>query len=273
MSHGNVYVRELAAWGLDDYKYRPDSIEHAKMSEARRLIAQRPPFQQPAVVLSQETAQLHDALLPHATRPDLLAEMNGLTWSLGVVDLRSLIAFQRRLVFNPGLAQSAAPAARDWPALLALSFGLAKPVECDLIHDPAARILILQSSNPNLHIRTTSDASSPLTIHAGGPFFEVTCFRGRWFLRDGYHRAYNLLQAGVFKVPTVIVQARTIEELGAVQPWFFSEEVLFSEAPPYVSDFLDDDLVLEYKRPPLIKTLRITMEETLSPAPPIGEQS
>lgn len=140
-----------------------------------------------------------------------------------------------------------------------------------MIHDAATKTFVLRSSNPNLHFRTTGDAAAPLSIHAGGPFFEVACFRDRWFLRDGYHRAYNLFQAGVFEIPAVIVQARTIEELGATQPWFFSEDILFSEAPPYVSDFLSDDLIIEYDRPPLLKTLRITMEEILAPASPTGE--
>ena len=40
------------------------------------------------------------------------------------------------------------------------------------------------------------------------------------------------------------------------------EEVLFSVAPPRIIDFLDDALVIEYHRSPLIKTLRITVEET-----------
>ena len=35
--------------------------------------------------------------------PDLHAEMMGLDWSLGVVDLRRLLAFQRRLSFNSTL--------------------------------------------------------------------------------------------------------------------------------------------------------------------------
>jgi hypothetical protein len=39
-------------------------------------------------------------------------------------------------------------------------------------------------------------------------------------------------------------------------------------SPPRVTDFLDDALILEYDRPPLIKTLRVTMEETLSPPAP-----
>lgn len=268
-----VHIRELAAWGLDDYGYRPKPLEDERVRQSAHIVAQREGFEQADVVLTAETEKLREKFAVLAERPDLLVEMSGLSWSLGVVDLRPLIAFQRRLSFYPKLPQVLIPDARQWSALLSLSFGAAKPIECETIHDRSAQSLTLQSSNPNLHFRITSDPISPLSIHAGGPFFEVACFRGRWFLRDGYHRAYALLSAGVFEVPAVIVYAATIEELGATQPWFFPEEVLFSETPPRVVDFLDRDLVLEYDRPPLIRTLRIMMEETLAPSTSIGEQS
>jgi hypothetical protein len=268
-----IHIRELAAWGLDDYEYRPQSFEHEKVWQSARIVAQREGFEEADVVLTAETEQLSEKFAVLAGRPDLLVEMSGLSWALGVVDLRSLIAFQRRLSFHPELPQVFVPNARQWAALLSLAFGSAKPIEYETVHDRSAQSLTLQSSNPNLHFRITSDPSSPLSIHAGGPFFEVACFRGRWFLRDGYHRAYALLSAGVFEVPAVIVYAATIEELGATQPWFFPEEILFSERPPHVVDFLDRDLVLEYDRPSLIRTLRITMEETLTPSTSIGEQS
>ncbi|NYF80041.1 hypothetical protein [Granulicella arctica] len=268
MSCAQVHVRELAGWELDDYEYRPAAFKHAKTLAIAHLLAQRSPFKQANALMVKETAELSDTLAQHATRLDLLAEMNGLAWSLGVIDIRPLIAFQRRIFFNSELPQFSLPAAKDWPALLALSFGPTKRVEYRMIQDAAIHTLILQSSNPNLHFRNTSNTVFPLSIHSGGPFFEVACFRDRWFLRDGYHRAYALLQAGVYEVPAVIVQARTINELGATQPWFFPENLLFSETPPRVLDFLNDDLVLEYERPPLIKTLRITMEETLTPANP-----
>jgi hypothetical protein len=93
----------------------------------------------------------------------------------------------------------------------------------------------------------------------------VAKYRDRWFLRDGYHRAYDLLRANIFRIPAVIVYARTLEELGATQPWFFNEETLFSTTPPLVVDFLDDALVLEYSRPLLIKTVSVTVEESLAP--------
>lgn len=266
MSHNLVRIRELIGWGFDIYKYRPNVLEQPRVLQAVEIVAHRSSFKSSDVVLGAQSRKLRDMFDAHAERPDLLAEMSGLSWSLGVVDLRTLIAFQRRLAFTPDIVQQAAPDQGDWPALCALSFGFSKPIEYETVHDRSTRAVILQSRNPNLHLRVTNDPEHPLSVHAGGPFFEVARFRNRWFLRDGYHRAYALLRAQVFKVPAVIVQAATIEELGADQAWFFPEQVLFSNAPPLVVDFINEDLVIEYERPPLIKTLRITMEENLKPA-------
>jgi hypothetical protein len=268
-----VHIRELAAWGFDEYEYRPKSPEAKDLRLAAGRVAQREGFEQSNVLLAAETEELTEEFAAHAERPDLLAEMSGLSWSLGVVDVRPLIAFQRRLSFHPERPQVLVPDPRQWPALLSLCFGFAKPIECQTGYDRSAKTLTVQSSNPNLHFRITGDPATPIGIHSGGPFFEVACFRGRWFLRDGYHRAYALLNAGAFEIPAVIVYPTSIEELGADKPRFFSEEVLFSEAPPRIIDFLDNDLVLEYDRPPLIKTLRIKIEETLQPANCTGEQS
>lgn len=272
MTSYSVHIRELAAWGFDDYAYRTESLDHERVRQMAHMVAQRKRFEQANIVLPAETERLSEEFAIYAERPDLLVEMSGLSWSLGVVDLRPLIAFQRRLAFHPEAPQTSIPAARQWSALLSLSFGPAKPVECETIQAPSQKSLTFQSGNPNLHFRITNDPSSPLSIHAGGPFFEVACFRGRWFLRDGYHRAYALLSVGIFEVPAVIVYATTLEELGATQPWFFSEDILFSENPPRVLDFIDNELVLAYDRPRLIRTLRITMEETFTPAIAIGDE-
>jgi hypothetical protein len=272
MNSNRVRVRELAAWGFDEYEYRGNIPNSVEMSGTAHRMARDLSFRQSEVLLADETAALREALLAQVSRPDLIAEMLGLEWSLGVVDVRPLIAFQRRLVFDPQIALPLAPEANDWGALMALSFGREKSIEYELIHDAVAQTIVLRSSNPNLHFRTSSDPAAPLAVHAGGPFFEVACFRGRWFLRDGYHRAYTLLKAGIFAVPAVIVQAQTIEELGATQPWFFPEEILFSEIPPLVTDFLDDDVVLEYDRPAMVRTLQITMQERLVPAPFLGDE-
>jgi hypothetical protein len=165
MSSHLVHVRELIGWGLDDYEYRPEAFEHERLRQAAHLVAQREPYEQAKAVLSPTTAKQREMFAVHAERADLLAEMSGLSWSLGIVDLRSLVAFQRRLSFYPEIPQVPIPAAQDWASLVCLSFGTARPVACEVIHDRSNHTLVLRSSNPNLHFRVTNDPSSPLSVH------------------------------------------------------------------------------------------------------------
>jgi len=261
----NTHIRELAGWLLDEDEYRPVTYDRGKQARAQQLIFQRAPFESLSALLEDETAALQDLLARHASRSDLQAEMTGLRWSLGVVDLRRLVAFQRRIALRSTQQMLPVPHVDDWPALAAVSFAVSKPPEYEIIRKPDANTIVLRSCNPNLSLRLIGGKSSPVTVHGGSPFFEVAQFRDRWFLRDGYHRAYDLLLANIFRIPAVIVYARTLEELGATQTWFFSEETLLSSTPPRVVDFLDDALVLEYNRPLLIKTVSVTIEESLAP--------
>ncbi|GGH01045.1 hypothetical protein [Silvibacterium dinghuense] len=258
MSKASTWVRELAAWGLDEDEYRPAKY-CGDVDTARALLSRRPSFDAESAMVECASSTLQTGFAEHALRADLRAEMAGLAWSLGVVDLRKLIAFQRRITLVPAASESSLPAADDWDSLMQLCFAEPKVVACDVTH--ASGSLVLRSGNPNLQARITGNAASLVSVHTGSPFFEVAEYRGRWFLRDGYHRAYHCLRDGVFHLPAVIVHAGTLAELGAVHPWFFPEAVLLSATPPRVIDFLDDALVIQYARLPLIKTIRITVEE------------
>ena len=259
MSATRMLVKELAAWGLDQDEYRPAAYR-GNPDCSHALLASRIPFETESALVELGDCGLRELFAKQETRADLRAEMTGLDWFLGVVDLRRLLAFQRRIVFDSEAQESPMPAANKWDDLMSLCFGPPKHVICDAVRSDAS--ILLRSTNPNLQFRITDDRSIPIEVHSGSPFFEVAHYRNRWFLRDGYHRAFRCLRAGVFRVPAVIVRARTLEQTGALHPWFFPEEVLFSPVPPRVTDFLDDALVIEYHRPPLVKTLRLTVEES-----------
>jgi hypothetical protein len=196
------------------------------------------------------------------------AEMQGLEWSVGVVDLRCLLAFQRRLIFDMHFPQPEVPAAEDWPSLIALAFGPPIPIAYTTVVSSASEIQY-QSENPNFQFRLYKEnTDTPIQVYGGSPFFEVAEYCGRWFLRDGYHRAFHLLRANIVHFPAVIIRAKTLAELGPVHPWFFSEKTLFGPHPPRLQDFLDEELTIEYSRPRLLKTLRVTIEESIEPAQP-----
>ena len=271
-------VHELIAWDLDEYSYRRAAVDIAGEEEfAKRIVsaqlrlAKRELYANCSALLLEETERIRPLLRECAERPDLQQEYEGLDWALGVVDLGLLLAFQRRLVFGP-VQHTLSIQQDDWPELIALTLGPQRDTRYHLVcnnHTSNNLDISLHSANPDLQLRLLPNAGangySPLSLYGGSPFFEAAELRGRWFLRDGYHRAYRLLQAGVDRVPAVVIKARTLEELGATDTWFFSEDTLFSDRPPRIADFLEEDLVLRYDRIPLRKVIRVRIEESLQP--------
>jgi hypothetical protein len=285
MTVSKVNVHELIAWDLDDYPYRDaaagvDSVKVGeKAKRARAKLAERDQYSGAAALLERETKDIQDLLRVAAQREDLQGEYENLDWTLAVIDIRRLLAFQRRLVFRCVSQALILPERHDWPQLISLAIGSERSTEHVLIHDRSEEDQLdirLHSSNPDLQLRfhpkTSRGKLLPLSLYGGSPFFEVAEFHGRWFLRDGYHRAYHLLKAGVDRMPVVVIYARSIEELGPTAPWFFNEEQLFSDHPPQVTDFLDDDMILRYERTALRKVIRIHVEESLEPFDAIDER-
>ncbi|HET9087036.1 MAG TPA: hypothetical protein VFN53_05915 [Acidobacteriaceae bacterium] len=269
MFHSQSTVRtvELAAWDFDNYKYRTPILDADKCAEAREFVLQRNLDTSASALREEETRLLQEELNQQKIRPDLQREMCGLDWSLGVVDLRRLLAFQRRLYFRSSPASPPVPVQQDRKALMAISFPCVRPQPVEVTRDEHREIITMQSTSPNLHLRVSDASAAPVAVYAGSPFFEVAQYAHRWFLRDGYHRAYDLLTAGIVQLPAVIVRARTLAELGAVGAQFFSESILLSGHPPLVSDFLNPKMTVQYESPCILKTLRITMEETIVPQP------
>ena len=255
-------ILELAAWGLDDSSDRPASSCAARtQAQAEECLASLLDWNSRSARIEALPVDIQNALTHNAERDDLSEEFDGLEWTLGVVDLRRLVSFQRRLVFHEEIIDDAE--LHNW----ATRIQLALPHRRTSAYQRTWHLsgLTLRSENPDFTVRwrTTSewDEVFALIVRHGSPFMEVGGYRGRWFLRDGYHRAYSLLRAGIFEIPAVIVETATLEELGAGQPWFFPEEVLFGRRPPLVTDFLADELVLRWHRPARRKVIHISITE------------
>jgi hypothetical protein len=278
VSTSRVDVHELIAWGLDEYPSRHAATGVGlegltlRTERAREALAQRERYVEGEALLTDKTESIQHLLELFAERDYLQQEFEGLDWTLGVVDLRRLLAFQRRLIFDPARQTPTWPRRDDWLGLISLAIGAKRSTEHRLLRNNSqvdGLDFTLYSSNPDFQFRLdrkrSEAALSPLLLHGGSPFLEVARLRSRWFLRDGYHRAYNFLRAGVYCVPAVVIFARDIEELGATEPWFFNEEQLFSDRPPRVMDFLDEAFVLRYERLPFRKVIRVCIEESLEP--------
>lgn len=215
MKPHRLQIHELAGWGFDPEADRTLLNAEAIHSAARRAAAflhERMPYDQKSPCSHQDRSHGQMILSDRMEGVARSREFDGFDWKLAIVDLERLVAFQRRLGFEEG-RQIAIPDPEDIEALLDLTI-------------PSV------SLDPG-HI---------------SPYLEVAFYRGRGFLRDGYHRSYGLLRRGITCVPAVVLQARTIEELGAVGHKFFPENILFSTRPPMVCDFGNEALTVSYLR-------------------------
>lgn len=260
-------IVELAAWGFDESPDRDRVVAADDLARVREraanLVQSCPEWYSISPVLEDATEHLKNRLSTYATRNDVQMEFEGLEWRLAVIDLRRLLSFQRRFVLPAEDTERECHHDFDWQRRL--DFAFPPPRASQLTQHLNPTELTLQTDNPDFSVRLEpiSSEAGPfvLAFRHGSPFMEVACYRDRWFLRDGYHRAYRLLRARVFAVPAVMVEARSLKELGAVQPWFFQEGILFSRRPPAVSDFASDDFVLRWRRPVRRTVIRISITE------------
>jgi hypothetical protein len=125
----------------------------------------------------------------------------------------------------------------------------------------------IASANPNLRIMGARQATingEPFfgfAIGFGLPFVQFVEYQGRWFLRDGYHRSYGLLRRGVRHIPCLFIRARDAQQSGGTAPHFFRGEILFGRRPPFLKDFLSDDVAVDAQRSVTGKVVRITAQE------------
>jgi hypothetical protein len=197
-------------------------------------------------------------------------EFDGLAWQLAIVDLRKLIAFQRQIRFAGDGCFQIEPKP-TWQHLLDLALPVTRTQPRYAVSTaPNGKSLTIRSLCPSLTIQFGDQMKSgldsvQLVAGTGSPYFEVASYRGRWFLRDGYHRSFLLLKQGICHVPAVVVHAETLAELGAIGHKFFTEEALFSHRPPMVTDFVDEEMVACFLGPRQEKVMRISIQELWEP--------
>ncbi len=219
-----------------------------------------------------------DALAEVATRPAVQANFHNLNWSAAVVDLTNVLSFQK-MIFTDDIPSDGLSSDAD--DLLEICLPSSQPTPpSGAIGDPDGKGFTFSSLNSNLRIlgsqlgeaNVSQAPDQPavrmqtvtLFISMGTSYLQVVHYRGRYFLRDGYHRAAKLLRGGVTIVPCIYIDARSFEDF-QVPNGALSYEILYGDRPPSLMDFWDDAVSAEISQLAIRKVIRIRGEEFVVP--------
>lgn len=185
-------------------------------------------------------------------------------WEVGMVDLSRVCALQPAVRSEQAAARVAGVDPDDVAAIAALTLpvGLSEdniPVQ----FDEERRTWLISAANPNLKLAgpfggVIQDGAPPIfgfTVAIPPSFLQVARHHGRYVLRDGYHRAFGLLQRGVTLAPALVHDfGRANLGLGA---GMFGPDVYLGERPPVLADYLDDEVAADVPLPSVQKMIVI----------------
>ena len=236
----------------------PDAAAAAAMSaaaeRARRAVAARPEG------IDQDG-------LVRAAPPELAEHIRGLQasqatqpyyaegWRVALVDLTRVVACQPFTVSDQATNRVAAIDPEDLDSVAALTLPTTQGEPVTARFDPLQRAWIVMSANSNLRIvgpagpplQPSGETQVPPTgallgfgVLNGVSFMQVACLRGRYYLRDGYHRALGLLNRGITIVPAFVRDITAFEEIFPDPRTLLPQDAYLGSRPPVLPDMLDD---------------------------------
>jgi hypothetical protein len=243
--------------------------DRARIEAARRVVASRPVGIDQKGLVEPPPPELDPHLAALRLAPAAAAYFSE-GWEVAVVDLTRVCAFQPFVYTEDALERTSTVSDLTTAAMITL------PLPQDnenlpVTYDQNQKTLTVVSRNPNLRVTGVFCApvnGQPLLgfhVQMVPSFLQVAQYQGRYYLRDGYHRAYGLLRRGVQHVPAFVRRVPTFEQLGML-PGMLPHDAVFGERPPTLQDFLDDEVSGECIRPAQVEALAITALELNLPA-------
>ncbi len=192
------------------------------IQRAHQAVAARPARIDQDAMITSVPAELTEHV--RALEVSLAAKpMHDEGWKVALVNLTKVCAFQPTIVSDQALARVKAVGKDDLAAIAAITLPFSQGDEVPVQYDPIRQAWTVTSPNLNLGIATNigplpvspGGAALGFAVVAGPSFMQVGRYNGRYFLRDGYNRAFGLLSRGITTVPAFVRDVSRFEELVA----------------------------------------------------------
>ncbi len=197
------------------------------------------------------------------------------------VEIENVIAFQRN-IDTEYAAELASKMKASEQFVIESCLPLSFQQNLEVTFDPAVPGISFSSFSPKLTLsavqvigvggpqlsiagQTVQQPGALFLIGTQANYVQVTELGSRFFLKNGYHRAYAAMLAGRKRLPAVLSNISDFAETGAMRPGFFPRERLMSETPPLLRDFLDDRLAADLKLRSMRKVIRVRADDFFVP--------
>jgi hypothetical protein len=251
---------------------QPENPVLERWEQARANLAVAPPALSNAAVRPIEDA-FADHLLTVGGTDLFRAQTSGRNWSFAWVDIRETVALQEsinldyaravaarisavsgeREILDLCLPRDLRPQGQTYHITGASSHGVT-------IHSEDLNLIVMRA---NVEATESKDPGDPSVARLGfilgkaWHHVHVLSVGGRCYLKNGYHRAVGLAEAGVREMPCVVLH---VDDLGAAECERWSHRLLTSERPPRVGDFLDPALTVDVPNKRVIKVIHATVQ-------------
>ncbi len=186
-------------------------------------------------------------------------------WEVALVDLTRVCAFQPLVFSDQAIDRVRDVDESDIDTIAAITLPLAERVHLPIQFDQIRQAWIVASANPNLRVASsvgptpTSPGGTALgfAITVGQSFLQVGRYRSRYFLRDGYHRAFGLLARGITVVPAFVRDLTAFEELMPDPRAMLPQDSYQGMRPPVLPDYLNDTVSAAVRVPAVHKMVVI----------------
>jgi len=226
-----------------------DPAHIAICRQSRDVVATRPSGLDQTnlfVPLPPELAAHIEALRQNPTSAEVLASSGQPL----IVDLTRICAAQPTIYVEDAINRVAGILPNDLEAIIRVTLPLHEKQMMPVAFDPHKNAWLFSSPNPNLRVIGNFQAEVPPGLTGFGfvvgisrSYLQVAGLNGRYFLRDGYHRAYGLLAAGIRYAPALVKDFASFEEVGLPQG-LLPQHTYLGDRPPLLSDYLDDTVAV-----------------------------
>lgn len=222
-------------------------LETARL--AREAVASRPEGVSQDDLISPLPAKLASHVRALRASP-VAGQMFTEGWRVQLVDLTRVCAIQPLVYSDRSFEGAQLVDANDLCAIADVTLPLTQGDLLPVQYDSIRQAWIVTSVNMNLRIvgnvgplpMSTGGSVLGFGVFAGPSFIQVAKRNGRYFLRDGNHRALWLLRRGITVVPAFVRDFTAFEDLMPDPRGLLPQDSYCGPRPPVLPDYLDDTL-------------------------------